>query len=124
MASFEKSLREELVKQIPTVFPLVAPEGTSPPYCVYVSSYGDRDLALEGYLTTREVDVTIHVVGQTYMDMKTYTNKVLDALVGFQGKKIGTDLTYVQSVDYKKPQEMLDPDEYFAHSWVDITFRY
>lgn len=122
--SFEKNLQMELVKVIPLVFPLVAPEGTAPPYCVYVSSYGQRDIALEGYLATRETDVTIHIVGQTYMDMKTYTNNVINALSGWQGKKIGPDLIYIQSSDYKKPQEMIDPDEYFAHSWVDFTFRY
>jgi hypothetical protein len=120
---FEKALREELVKVIPNVFPLYAPEGTLPPYCVYVSSYGERDLAFEGYLSTKEIEVTVHVVGSTYADMKTYTTSVLDSLVAFQGKKIGTDLIKIQSVHYDKPTEMVDPEEYYAHSWVDFKFR-
>lgn len=122
--SFEKALREELEKLIPNVFPLYAPEGTAPPYCVYVSSYGEKDLALEGYLNTREVDVTIHIVGSTYSDMKTYTNIVLDKLITFQGMTMGTDRIAIQSIHYRKPQEMTEPDQYQAHSWVDLKFRY
>lgn len=122
--SFEKALRDELVKVIPAVYPLTAPENTQAPYVVYVSSYGDRDLTLDGYQTTKEVDVMVHVVGRNYADMKTYTNGVLNAMSGWQGKKIGTDLIYIQSVHYKNPTEVADPVTFMAHSWVDMTIRF
>jgi hypothetical protein len=121
--SFEKALVEEIEKVIPNVFPLVAPEGTPTPYCVYVSSYGEREYTLSGYIASREIEVEIHVVGKTYAEMKPYMNGIIDKLITFEGKKMGTAQLSVQSVQYDKPHEMSDPETYEAHSFTDFTFR-
>ena len=123
MASFENAIRQELEKTVTNVFPLFAPEGTPTPYCVYVSSYGERDLALEGYLASREIEVTVHIVAQTYEQMKTLTNGVMDNFCTFTNKKIGTDLLRIQAVKYDDPTEMVEPETKVAHSFVDFNFR-
>lgn len=121
--SFEKALTEELEKVLPDVFPLVAPEGTPMPYIVYSSSYGQRDYMLGGYMDTKEIEVTIQVVGGSYSDMKQFTNAMIDSLLTFQGEFMGTDQLPVQSVQYEQPDEMVDPVTKENHSITEFTFR-
>lgn len=120
--SFEKALTEELGKVLPnSVYPLVAPEGTPTPYIVYVSSYGDRDMTLDGYVVSKEIDVSIQVVASSYSDLKQYTNALIDALVSL--KKMGTDLIPVQHIHYDRPEEMVDIVTFENHSITDFKFR-
>lgn len=121
MATFEKALTEELEKVLPDVFPLIAPEGTNVPYIVYHSSYGQRDLLLDGYGMQREIDTTIHVITKSYADMKQYTNSVINSLLIL--KSMGTDQIPVQHVQYQNPDEMIDPITKENHSFTDFTFR-
>lgn len=123
MANFEKALVQELKKVLPAVFPLVAPEGTPTPYIVYMSSYGDRDRVLEGYGTQREIDVTIHVVGGSYSEMKEATNNTIDTLLKLEQATMGTDLIPVQHVMYEQPDEMVDPITKENHCFTELKFR-
>lgn len=121
MANFEKALTQELKKVLPAVFPLVAPEGTPTPYIVYMSSYGQRDQVLEGYTDQREIDVTVHVVGGSYSDMKDYTNAMIDSILALT--VMGTDLIPVQHVHYEQPDEMIDPVTKENHCFTDFKIR-
>ncbi|KRE33426.1 DUF3168 domain-containing protein [Paenibacillus sp. Soil724D2] len=121
MANFEKALTQELKKVLPAVFPLIAPEGTATPYIVYMSSYGQRDHMLEGYTEQRDIEVTVHVVGGSYSDMKEYTNTMIDSMIILS--TMGTDLIPVQSVSYEAPDEMIDPITKENHSFTEFKFR-
>jgi hypothetical protein len=120
--AFEKALTEELEKVLPdAVYPLVAPEGTPLPFIVYASSYGDRDLTLDGYQINKEIEVSVQVVASSYFEMKQYTNTMIDALIAL--KVMGTDRIPVQHVHYEKPHESVDPVTFHNHSITDFTFR-
>lgn len=119
--SFEKALKQELKKVLPSVFPLVAPEGTPTPYIVYKSSYGQRDHMLEGYTDQREIEVSAQVVGSSYEEMKGYANTMINALLAL--KVMGTDLIPVQHVTYEQPEEMVDPVTKENHCITDFKFR-
>ncbi|SEN19166.1 DUF3168 domain-containing protein [Paenibacillus sp. OV219] len=123
MANFEKALTQELKKVLPKVFPLIAPEGTPVPYIVYKSSYGDRDRVLEGYGQQREIDVTVHVVGGSYSDMKNYTNTMIDSLLLLEQSTMGTDLIPVQHVHYEQPEEHVDPITKENHCFTEFKIR-
>jgi hypothetical protein len=123
MANFEKALVQELKKVLPNVFPLIAPEGTPTPYIVYMSSYGDRDRVFEGYGPQREIDVTVHVVGGSYSDMKEYTNTMIDSLLLLEQSTMGTDMITVQHVTYEQPEETIDPVTKENHCFMDLKFR-
>lgn len=123
MANFEKALVEMLKDVTPNVYPLVAKEGVVAPYIVYESSYGERDYALEGHLVSREIDVTLYVIGGTYEEMKTITNNAYDLILSWQGQSIGTDAVTIQAISYDNPSERIDPMTYESVSICDFTFR-
>ena len=121
--SFEKALKDELSKTIKSVFPLVAPEDSKPPYLVYVSSYGEKDQALEGYLKTKEIKCELHIVTGTYAELKSNTNSILDQLTTFQNTTIGDEKLYIYSLSYDKPIEIYEKGTYLYHCFFDITVR-
>ena len=71
------------------VFPLSAKEGTSPPFILYVSSEGKKIQTLAGYNDIKEVNATIHIVTQTYDELKSLVKQVVDKLASFFGRAIG-----------------------------------
>lgn len=90
------------------VFPLVATEGVPAPYIAYSSGAGLRDKTLNGYLSNKLIDVDLNIIAASYKEMKRITALVLDKVMSFESRVIGTDGPYVQELTYQKPVELYE----------------
>lgn len=108
--SFETALVEELAvgELANKVFPLSAPEGTTSPYLVYLSSDGVPEKTLGGFLESITVSGEMNIVAATYAGMKTLTVAVLSKFRSFEGRVIGTDGPFIQAVHYEQPVELYE----------------
>lgn len=120
---FEQALVHEL-STIPVlngkVFPLSAKEGTNPPFILYVSSEGEKVQTLAGYNDSKEVNVTVHVIAQTYDDLKNLTKQVIDKLASFFGRAIGIEGPIVKGFEYNEPSEEFNEELDFHSSAIDV----
>lgn len=66
------------------VFPVAAPEGCKPPYLIYEQSAGSDFDDLSGGLGLREASYDIHIVHDTYANVKSTTISVITALRALQ----------------------------------------
>lgn len=105
------------------IFPLGAREGTKTPFVVYISSEGEEIRVFEGYTGDKKITCEIHVIGETYAQMKTYTNAIIDKIKTFRGRKIGDDGVYIKSVSYGETSEEHEKDLGFERSLFDVTVR-
>src|SRR5690606_3217360 len=112
--SFEPALVQEL-RSITAlggrVYPLFAPEAVKKngvPYLIYASSEGLRDKSLGGYLDSKEVRGELNIIAERYADMKAITKQVVALLMGFEGRRIGTDGPYIEEVTYQMPVELYE----------------
>lgn len=111
---FEPALVEEL-KSIPElenrIYPLFAPEATKyngVPYLIYGSSEGIRDKSLDGYMNSKEVRAELNVVTESYGELKSITKQVIDLLVSFEQRTIGTNGPYIKELEYQMPIEIYE----------------
>lgn len=102
------------------VFPTAASENTNPPFCLYVSSEGEKIQTLGGYVDGKEVNCTIHVVAQTYDGLKSIIKQVLEKVSSFFGRAIGINGPIVKSFDYTQPTETFDEELDIHSSTFDI----
>ena len=102
------------------VFPLSAKEGTSPPFILYVSSEGKKIQTLAGYNDIKEVNATIHIVTQTYDELKSLVKQVVDKLASFFGRAIGIGGPLVKSYEYNEPSEDFNEELDYHSSSIDI----
>jgi hypothetical protein len=125
--NFEEALVVEL-STIPDlinkIFPLMAPEGTKPPFIVYVSSEGIPDKTLQGYLSSKEVFCEIHVVHSNYGSVKNLSKQVLAKIQTFYGRAIGIDGPFIQNVTYDKPVEVYEKEVSLYRSSFDLTVKF
>jgi hypothetical protein len=113
--SFEKAMVEELAVIIDIgskVYPLVVPQidgaPVPAPYVVYGSSEGVRVRALDGYKDGKGVEVDINIVASTYPDMKRIAAAVIDMIVSFEQRAIGSEGLFIQEVILEDPGEIYD----------------
>lgn len=90
------------------LYPLAAPGDTVAPYVVYGASEGMRVRALDGYKDSKEINVDMNVVAQTYKSMKQNTAAVLDMIISFQQRAIGTEGLFIQEIDLEEPDEIYE----------------
>lgn len=102
------------------VFPMTASENTNPPFCLYVSSEGEKIQTLGGYVDGKELNCTIHVVSQTYDGLKSLIKQVLDKVSSFFGRAIGINGPIVKSFHYTEPTETFDEELDIHSSTFDI----
>ena len=124
---FEEALREELAslpELAEKVFFLNAKEGTLAPYIICVSSDGAKDKTLQGYLESKEVPCEINVLHPNYTGLKSLTSKVIDKLLSFQGRSIGTGGPFIKNVTYEKPVELYEAQINMYRSVFDITVKF
>lgn len=88
--SIESAVKEELQTITASVFPLNAPEGQAYPYLVYASSGPINTQTLSGVLSSKEIEFELYVVSSTYSNLKTLASGVIQRLLSFQGRAIGT----------------------------------
>jgi hypothetical protein len=112
--NFEEALVSELVgitDLINKIFPLNATEGIKPPYIVYVSSEGEQERTLDGYVISKEVNCELHILNDSYFGLKDITKQVISLIDTFQRRTIGGDGgVYVQSCTYEKVHEQYVPE--------------
>lgn len=92
------------------VFPLDATEGQTPPFIVYLSSYGERVKTLNGYLQTKEIPIEVNILSSTYTGIKPLIPAAIEKLISFVGRVIGTSGPYVQEVSYDSPTELYEEE--------------
>lgn len=61
-------------------FPLCVPEGTDPPYVVYISNGTTEDDSLTGWIGSFDTEMELHVIHSSYKGMKLLAKRVADAL--------------------------------------------
>lgn len=93
------------------------------PYIIYLSTYGLRDKSLDGYQTSKSVEIELNVVGQTYPEMKAIAAQVMDKIISFERRVIGTDGPFVQELKYDKPVEMYEPLPKLHRCVIDCEFH-
>lgn len=120
--NFEEALTVEL-EQIPSlnqkVFPGIMP-GKSAPYIAYLSSEGVqmKELGI-GYTEGKTVEFTINIVTQKYGELKSLSRAVLQKLISFQSRVIGTDGPFIQEFTYTKPVELYEPEPKLYRCVID-----
>lgn len=124
---FEQSLAYEL--QAITglegkVFPQQAQEDTKPPFVVYVSSEGEPIRSLAGATDMTELTCEVHVITETYEDLKSFTRMVLDRIESFFQRPIGREGVYIKSVSYTEPVEEMDNNLNYHRSSFDVRVRF
>lgn len=112
--TFEESLYNELLTITGfngNIFPLNAETDTKTPYLVYVSSEGEQERTLDGYVISKEITCELHILHDKYSSLKDLTRQVISLIDTFQRRTIGgTGGVYVQSATYEKVHEMFVPE--------------
>jgi hypothetical protein len=126
--NFEEALVEELSSLEglnDRVFHLSASEGVDPPFVIYLSSEGDQEQDLSGMsIGTRHVTCEIHVVANSYGEMKDYVKAVISRLQSFFGRPIGTDGPLIRSFSMDEPLEAAEEEVGYSRCSFDIRVRY
>ena len=125
--NFEEALTAEL-SALPglarKVFPLNAKEGTLAPYIIYVSSEGQQDKTLQGYIESKEVECEINIFHPSYAGLKKLTKEVLSLLITFNGRFIGSsEGPFVENVTYDKPVELHENQVSLYRCLIDLKVR-
>ncbi len=124
---FEQALAHELRSIIgleTKVFPQKAEEDTKPPFVVYISSEGESVMALSGPTDMTELTCEIHVVTDTYENLKNITKSVLDKVKSFFQRTIGEDGPHIKSISHLEPVEDIDNNLNYHRSSFDIRVRF
>jgi hypothetical protein len=126
--NFEEALVEELSSLEglnDRVFPLSASEGIDPPFVIYFSSEGDLDQDLSGVpLGSRNVTCEVHIVANSYGEMKDLVKAVISRLQSFFGRPIGTDGPLIRSFSMDSPLEAAEEEVGYSRCSFDIRVRY
>ena len=124
---FEKALAYEL-QTIPDlqgkVFPQTAEENTKPPFIVYVSSDGENIMTLSGPTEMTELTCEIHVVAETYEQLKSLVPTIINRIKSFFQRTIGRNGPLIKSVAHIEPVEEIDNNANYYRSSFDIRVRY
>jgi|RhiMethySRZTD1v2_1073278.scaffolds.fasta_scaffold670685_1 hypothetical protein len=124
---FEKALAYEL-QTIPDlqgkVFPQTAEENIKPPFVVYVSSDGENIMTLSGPTEMTELTCEIHVVAETYEQLKSLVPTIINRTKTFFQRTIGRNGPLIKSVSHIEPVEEIDNNANYYRSSFDIRVRY
>lgn len=126
--NFEEALVEELSSLEglnDRVFPLSASEGIDPPFVIYLSSEGEETQDLSGVpMGDRHVTCEIHIVANSYGEMKDIVKAVIQRLQTFFGRPIGTDGPLIRSFSMDEPLEAAEEEVGYSRCSFDIRVRY
>lgn len=105
------------------VFPQVPEEGTPAPYVVYNSSEGEPVMTLGGPTDMTELTCEIHVIAESYEQLKSLTKAALDQIRSFFQRAIGQNGPLVKSISHIEPIEDIDTNLNYHKSSFDIRVR-
>lgn len=106
------------------VFPLNAEENEEPPLIVYISSGGENIMTLNGPTNITELSCEIHLLCETYEQLKSLTKAVIGRIQSFFHRKIGQNGPFIKSVSYIEPIEDIDNNLNYSRSSFDIKVRF
>jgi hypothetical protein len=106
------------------VFPQSAEEDVKPPFVIYVSSEGEQIMTLAGPTDMTELTAEIHIVAESYEQLKSLTKAVLDRLKSFFRRNIGQNGPLIKSLSHIEPVEDIDSNLNYHRSSFDIRVRY
>ena len=106
------------------VFPQAPEEGTTAPYVVYNSSEGEPVMTLGGPTNMTELSCEIHVISESYEQMKSLTKAVLDRVRSFFQRAIGQNGPNIRSISHIEPVEDVDTNLSYHKSSFDIRVRF
>lgn len=106
------------------VFPQQAQEDIKPPFVVYVSSDGSPIMTLDGATDMTELTCEVHVIADSYEQLKGFTRVVLDRIQSFFQRQIGYNGVYIKSVSYTEPVEDFDNNLNYHRSSFDVKVRF
>lgn len=106
------------------VFPQKAEEDTKPPFVVYISSEGERIMTLSGPSDMTELTCEIHVIAESYENLKVLTKAVIDRIATFFQRVIGQDGPKIKSITHMEPVEDLNSNLNYHRSSFDIRVRF
>lgn len=106
------------------VFPQNAEEETEPPFVVYISSEGEPIMTLSGPTDMTELTCEIHIITESYEQLKSLTKAVLDRIRSFFQRAIGQNGPRILSVSHVEPVEDIDNNLNYHRSSFDIRVRF
>jgi Protein of unknown function (DUF3168) len=106
------------------VFPQAPEEGTKAPYVVYNSSEGEPVMTLNGPSNMTELSCDIHVIAESYEQLKGLTKAVLDRIRSFFQRAIGQNGPVIRSISHVEPVEDVDTNLNYHKSSFDIRVRF
>ena len=106
------------------IYPQKAPENTTPPFVVYISSDGEPIMALSGPTDMTELTCEIHITAETYEELKSFTKQVTNRLKTFLQRQIGQNGPYIKSISHTEPTEDIDNNVNHHMSSFDIRVRF
>jgi len=106
------------------VFPSAPEEGTQAPYVVYNSSEGEPIMTLGGPTNMTELSCEIHVITESYEQLKSLTKAVLDRIRSFFQRAIGQNGPHIRSISHIEPVEDIDTNLNYHKSSFDIRVRF
>ena len=123
----EEALRNELnsITQITNkIYPLIAIEGSKPPYVVYVSNEGLQYKSFDGFYVLKTITFEIHVIHTSYSQLKALTDNVLGVVTSFEGRVIGgSGGVFVSEVTYDNPQEFYEKEVNLYRSYFELRVK-
>jgi hypothetical protein len=124
---FEQSLRAELVTVTnlsSKVFPLFAPEGTSPPFVAYQKTRTNYTKTMDGTQSLRDGYYQFDLLATNYAALQTLYTNVVEKLLSFRGRTIGTNGVYVQNVTIENAVELYEPLPDWHRMHLEIKFYF
>jgi len=124
--TFEEALRYELTQIAELqdkVFPANAPEGTLPPYVIYLSQDGREIKCLDGFTGAKELNYEINIIQKTYFGLKTLSSQVLAKLKSFALRNIGDNGPYIQDITITGPVEMYESEIEAYRAYYEIKIN-
>jgi hypothetical protein len=106
------------------VFPHAAEENTKAPFVIYISSDGEKIMTLQGPTDMTELTCEIHIISDSYQNLKSLTKAVLDRVRSFFARSIGDNGPIIKSISHVEPIEDIDTSMNFHRSSFDIRVRY
>lgn len=125
--TFEEALRSELItlsNLSNKVFPVFAPEMTSSPYVTYQKTNINFIKTMNGTSETRFSRYELDLIAQTYSELQNLTMTVKNKLISFEGRIIGTNGPFVQSVVIENVIEGYEQLPKLYRSNIEVLFYF
>jgi hypothetical protein len=124
---FEQALVYELqtiLVLVDKVFPTFAEENIKPPMVVYISSEGEKVMTLSGPTNLTELTCEIHLITESYAELKDLSKQVINKIRDFFQRVIGIDGPYIKSVSLTEPVEEKDNNTNYHQCSFDMRVRF